>query len=107
MSMIFTDADFQQQVLDFKGLVLIDFWAEWCTPCKIQGTIIDKLAEKYAGNAAVKIGKLNVDDQPDTAMKYGVMSIPTMLFIKNGEIVDTIVGLRSEADIDKKIQDNL
>jgi thioredoxin 1 len=103
MGMIITDENFQQEVMDFKGLVLIDFWAEWCTPCKILEPIIAKLSEKYAGKENIKIGKLNVDDSPDTAMSYGVMSIPTMLFIKNGEIVDTIVGLRSESDIDSKI----
>jgi len=104
MSTVFTDANFQTEVLDFKGLVLVDMWAEWCGPCKMQGPIIDQLAQKYASDANIKIGKLNVDENQQTAMKFNVMSIPTMLFIKNGEIVDTFVGLRSEKDIDEKLQ---
>lgn len=104
MSTVFTDANFQSEVSDFKGLVLVDMWAEWCGPCRIQGPIIDQLAQKYAGDANIKIGKLNVDENQETAMKFNVMSIPTMLFIKNGEIADTFVGLRAEKDIDEKLQ---
>ena len=103
MSMIFTDDSFQADVLGFQGLVIVDFWAEWCTPCKMQAPILDKLAEQYLSNPKIKIGKLNIDDNPDTPMTYGVMSIPTLLFIKNGQVIDTVVGLRSEADLDKKI----
>jgi thioredoxin 1 len=105
--MTFTDANFSQEVLQFKGLVLIDFWAEWCRPCQIQGPIIDKLAEKFASNASLKIGKLDIDENSDTAMKYGVMSIPTLLFIKNGEVAEMLVSLRSEGDIEKKINELL
>lgn len=104
MSTVFTDANFQSEVLDFKGLVIVDMWAEWCGPCRIQGPIIDQLAQKYAGDANIKIGKLNVDENQETAMKFNVMSIPTMLFIKNGDIADTFVGLRAEKDIDEKLQ---
>ena len=103
MSNVFTDANFDAEVLNFKGVVLIDFWAEWCGPCRMQGPAIDSLTQKYANQANIKIGKLNVDDAQATAMKYNVMSIPTLLFIKDGEVVDTLVGLRGEADIEAKL----
>lgn len=95
----FTDDNFQQEVTAFDGVVMIDFWAEWCTPCKIQGPIVDALAEKMAGNPKVKIGKLDVDNNPETQAKYSVMSIPTLIIYKNGEVVDSLVGLRQEDDI--------
>jgi len=107
MSKEFTDTNFKEEVLDFKGVVLIDFWAEWCGPCRMQGPIIDKLSEKYSTNADVKIGKLNVDDSQQTAMKYNVMSIPTLLYIKNGQVVDILVGLRPEGDIEAKLLEHL
>lgn len=103
MANTFTDASFQDEVLNFKGTVLVDFWAEWCGPCKMIGPSIENLAQKYAGNPAIKIGKLNVDENQATAMKYSVMSIPTLLIFKNGEIVDTIVGLRPESDIEARL----
>ena len=69
----------------------------------MQGPIIDKLTEKYASKANVRIGKLNVDDNPETAMNYGVMSIPTLLYIKDGKVIDSIAGLRAESEIDAKL----
>jgi len=99
----FTDANFQTESLDFKGTVFIDFWAEWCGPCLVQGPIIDKLAEKYANNTDLKIGKLNVDDNPETANKYQVLSIPTLLVFKNGELQERLVALRSEQELEAKI----
>lgn len=100
----FTDDNFKAEVSDFDGVVLIDFWAEWCTPCKIQGPIIDALAEKLANNPKLKIGKLDVDDNPETQAAYSVMSIPTLIIYKNGEVVDSLVGLRQEEDIEEAIQ---
>jgi thioredoxin 1 len=103
MEKIFTDLDWQKDVVEFKGLVLIDFWAEWCTPCRVQGPIIEKLADKYKNKTDIRIGKLDVDANPDTQNKYQVLSIPTLIFIKDGQVVESFVGLRSEAEIESKL----
>ena len=85
-----TDSNFQVEVLQSAQPVLVDFWAEWCGPCRLVGPILEELAPAYAGK--LKIGKLNVDENPDTAAKYGIMSIPTLLMFKNGEISSRQVG---------------
>ncbi len=103
MSVIFNDTNFQAEALDFKGVVVVDFWATWCGPCRIQGPIIDTLAQKLSSKTNLKIGKLDVDENNDTAAKYQVLSIPTLIFLKDGQLVDTLVGLRSESDIEAKI----
>lgn len=90
MAIQFTDHNFQNEVLKSKDAVLVDFFASWCGPCRMMSPIIDELSKEY--NGKVRIGKLNVDEQRNTAAKYGVMSIPTMLIFKNGEVVDKIVG---------------
>lgn len=107
MSKAVTDQDFKSEILDFDGVAIVDFWAEWCTPCRVQGPIIDKLAEKYAKEGKVRIAKLDVDNNPKTQQQYHVMSIPTLIFYKNGEVAETFVGLRSEDDIDGKLQELL
>jgi thioredoxin 1 len=86
----FTDANFDLEALKSELPVVVDFWAEWCGPCRMIGPIMEELAESFDGKA--KIGKLNVDENPQIAMKYGVRSIPTVLFIKNGEVVDKVIG---------------
>jgi thioredoxin 1 len=101
MAFIFTDDNFDQEALAAEGLVVVDFYADWCGPCKMMAPIVEELAEEYKG--IVKIGKLNVDDAPNTASKYRVMSIPTMLLIKNKEIVETIVGAISKTQLVEKI----
>lgn len=100
MAQIFTDQDFDAEVLKAEGLVLVDFFAEWCGPCKMLAPIIDALSESAQG---VKIGKINVDESPETARKYGVMSIPTLIFFKGGEVMEQMVGMKSQADLEAKI----
>lgn len=85
-----TDASFQADVLDSDTPVLVDFWAEWCTPCKMIGPALEEISDELAGK--VVIAKLNIDDHPDAPGKYGVRGIPTMILFKNGEISDTKVG---------------
>ena len=85
-----TDASFEADVLQSAEPVVVDFWAEWCGPCKMIGPSLEELARDYAGK--VKIVKLNVDENPNTAAKYGIMSIPTLLMFKNGEIASRQVG---------------
>jgi len=104
MEFKFTDDNFNQEALESKNLVIVDFYADWCGPCKMMAPIIEELANEYDGS--VKIGKLNVDNNPGTAQKYRVMSIPTILFIKNGTVVDTIVGAVSKSQLESKIATN-
>ncbi|MEG2440461.1 MAG: thioredoxin [Acetivibrio sp.] len=104
MELKFTDENFNQEALETEGLVVVDFFADWCGPCKMMAPIIAALAEEYVGS--VKIGKLNVDENPAVAQKYRVMSIPTILFIKNGVVVETSVGAISKNQLVEKIMTN-
>jgi thioredoxin 1 len=104
MAMILTDANFQTEVLDYKGVVMVDFWATWCGPCRIQGPIVDSLGQKYADTQTVKVGKLDVDENNATASKYQILSIPTLVIFKNGQLLEALVGLRSEADLEEKLK---
>lgn len=101
----FTDSNFQEQVIENDQLVIVDFWAEWCGPCKMIGPIISELADEYKDKASV--GKLNVDHNPEVSMKYGIRSIPTILYIKNGEVVDKVVGAASKQAFASRIDSNL
>jgi thioredoxin 1 len=92
-----TEENFAQQVLESPTPVLVDFWAEWCGPCKMISPVLDELATEYDGRA--KIGKVNVDEQQALAAQYRVSSIPTLLFFKKGEVADQIVGARSKRDL--------
>jgi thioredoxin len=97
----FTDSNFDTEALKAAGPVLVDFWAPWCAPCRMVGPIIEELAGSYLGK--VKVGKLNTDDNPAVASRYSVMSIPTILLFKNGEIVDRIVGAVPKKDFERML----
>ena len=98
MAFEFTDANFQESAIDNDKLVVVDFWAEWCGPCRMVSPIIEELHTDYDGKALV--GKVNVDHNGEVAMKYGVRSIPTILFLKNGEVVDKHVGATTKAALE-------
>jgi thioredoxin 1 len=92
---------FKDQVLDSDQIVLVDFWAEWCPPCRALSPIIKKVADK---TDKAKVVKLNVDENPDVAMKYGIRGIPTVLVFKDGEVAETVVGLQPESAYDSLIE---
>ena len=105
MAFEFTDGNFDAEALQSDKPVMVDFWAEWCGPCRMVGPIVEEVAGEYGDKAIV--GKLNVDNNPNVAMKYGVRSIPTILFIKNGEVVDRQVGAVPKAALVKKLEAHL
>ncbi len=100
-----TDATFQGDVLDNETPVLVDFWAPWCGPCRMVAPIVEELAEEYDGR--VKFVKLNTDENPKVAGKYGIRSIPTLLVFKGGEPVSQIVGFRPKSDLAKRLEEAL
>lgn len=102
MELKFSVGNFEKEVLESEVPVLVDFYADWCGPCKMMGPIIEKLAIAYEGKA--KVGKLNIDEQLELAQKYKVMSIPTILIFKNGVVVDTTVGAVSMNNLSSKLE---
>ena len=100
-----SDAGFEQTVLKSDKPVMLDFWAEWCQPCKMLTPTVEELAGDFEGQ--ILVGKLNVDDNPNTATTYGIRGIPTLLFLKDGKVVQQIVGVKSKAEIKKIIEENL
>ena len=101
----FTDANFKKEVLESDLPVLVDFWAAWCGPCKMIAPFIDQLAKEYAGK--VKIGKVDVDSNSKITTQFGIMSIPTIIFFKNGKVMSQLVGAVSKLDLKRKIDENL
>ncbi len=101
MALELTDANFQTKVLDSDKLTLVDFWAEWCGPCRAIGPVIEELAVQYDGK--INVGKVNVDHNPNLSVNYGITSIPAILFIKGGQIVDKQIGAVPKSVLDKKI----
>jgi len=97
-----TDQTFAEEVLQHQGVALVDFWAPWCGPCRRIAPIVDELAEAYAGRA--KVLKMNVDENQRTPMEYGIQGIPTLLIFKNGQLVDTLVGLQSKQTLTQRLE---
>lgn len=105
MAFQFTDANFAETAINNGGVTVIDFWAEWCGPCRMIAPIIDELSEELNGKATV--GKLDVDSNPNVSFKYGVRSIPTVLILKDGEVVDKQVGVATKQELLAKINKHL
>ncbi len=101
----FTDGNFKKEVLESDLPVLVDFWAAWCGPCRMVAPIIEELAREY--NKKIKVGKIDIDENPKTPTHYGVMSIPTLMFFKKGRVANQAVGALSKTELKKKIEENL
>jgi len=102
MAIEITDANFEEKVVKSDKPVILDLWAEWCGPCRMVGPIVDEIGEEYKDQLVV--GKLDVDNNPNTTMKYGIRNIPTILFLKNGEVVDKQVGAVPKAALVEKVE---
>ncbi len=100
-----TDANFADEIETAEGLSMVDFWAEWCGPCRLVGPVIEELAQEYSDR--VKVGKLDVVANPDTASRFNVRSIPSILFFKDGKLVDTVVGALPKASFEQKILEHV
>lgn len=98
-----TKSNFKNEILEAKGLCVVDFWASWCMPCKMLSPIVDELAEEFPD---VKFGKINVDDEGELASEYGIVSIPTLLFFRDGEVVNKSVGYRAKEDLAEIISES-
>ena len=101
----FDESNFDAEVLQSDLPVFVDFYADWCGPCKMMSPVIDKLAEEYEGK--IKVGKVDVDENGDLAVKYGIMSIPNMIFFKNGEVADRVVGAIPKPAMKEKFEKNI
>jgi len=99
---VFTDANFEQEVLKADKPVLVDFWAEWCAPCRMMSSTLEAVADQYSDRA--KVGKLNVDESPSVATRYDIRGIPTLLLFKNGEVQEQVVGATSRDNILKMLE---
>jgi thioredoxin len=102
MTVELTDSNFKEKVLDSDKLTMIDFWAEWCGPCRAIGPMVEELSKEYDGS--VNIGKVNVDQNPELSINYGITSIPAILFVKGGKVVDKLVGAQPKSNFVKKLE---
>lgn len=94
---ILTKENFENEVLNFSGKVLVDFWATWCGPCKMIAPVIEEIAEEFSGK--IKVGKINVDQEPELSIKYGIVSIPTILIFENGKIINKAIGYHNKEEL--------
>lgn len=101
-----TDSNFATEVVGSQGLAVVDFWAAWCGPCRIVAPSVEQLADAYK-EKGVKVAKVDVDTNPSTAARFGIRSIPTILFFKDGKVVDQVIGVVPKELLEKKILDNL
>lgn len=99
----FTDSNFKKEVLESDLPVVVDFWATWCGPCRLVTPIIEELSQEY--DKKIKVGKINIDENPKTPTQYGIMSIPTLIFFKKGQITGQVVGALSKPELKKKIEE--
>ena len=102
MALQFTDANFQSEVISSDKLSVIDFWAEWCGPCRAIGPVIEELSKEYDGK--VKVGKVNVDENQSLSSKYNIRAIPALLFFKNGQLRDQVIGVTSKKDLLSRLE---
>src|ERR1700761_1498158 len=105
MALEITDNNFKSTVVDSEKVAMVDFWAEWCGPCRMIGPMVEELSKEYEGKAV--IGKLNVDDNPGISTEFGVRSIPTILFFKGGKLVDKQVGVVPKGTLEAKLKAHL
>jgi len=105
MALVITDANFDEEVLKSDKPVLVDFWAEWCGPCRMVGPVVEELAKEFEGKAVV--GKVDVDSNPEISMKFGIRNIPALLFFKGGEIVDKQIGAVPKSVLAQKLNAQL
>ncbi len=104
-TLTFTDSDFDTSVLESPTLVLVDFWAAWCGPCRVMAPMVDSVATDYSGR--VGVGKLNVDENPETAERFGIRSIPTLLLFKDGKVVESAIGVAHKAQLTELVEKHL
>jgi thioredoxin 1 len=102
----FTDANFSDEVIAAEGLSIVDFWAVWCGPCRLVAPIVEQLANEYA-DQGLRVGKLDVDQNPEVASQFGIRSIPTILFFKGGELVDRVIGAVPRPQLEGKVKEHL
>lgn len=105
MAQELTDANFKEKVLESDKLTMIDFWAEWCGPCRAIGPVVEELSKEYEGK--VNVGKVDVDKNPDLSAQYGITSIPAILFVKGGKVVDKLIGAQPKSNFVKRLEAHL